>query len=78
MLLSISEQVVMLGRYNAQGLGNAVEALTKQIVVTAGTYQTQHALLVFFILLTSCVGVWHGLCPKLFYIICACLKNNSC
>lgn len=31
------QQVVMLGRYNAQGLGDTKEAITKQMVVTAGS-----------------------------------------
>lgn len=36
-LCPFSTQVVMLGRYNAQGLGDRAEAVTKGIVVTSGT-----------------------------------------
>ena len=41
-LIQRPQQVVMLGRYNAQGLGQHVETVTKLLVVTEGENNYSH------------------------------------
>jgi len=61
--------MILLGRYNAQGLGGAIEAVTRQMVVTGdGSKSVNHQSEASLVTSSSDVELWVRMIPGQQYI----------